>query len=256
MKKVLLAVLAILMCLVGYEIFHNRPQPVLNNMYSKGLLSSEEGTTLKYTGYFMGVIPMVDVAIIQEDGVFYDNKPAIKMDFIVTPLSPIFDFFKGRVTMTSMIDAKEKHALKFTEHVYVPGSIDEKKEVFYDQVRHTMKIADGEERETLPHTQDSLSMMYFLRHKDFEEGQELDLNVNTNQKNYRFLTKVNKKEIYSIGDTKISVLSTTTEIRRRDKSRRNVTKMSLWLTEGNKVPFLIKVFTSGLLIVFRLNYIS
>jgi len=254
MKKVFLIILGVLLCLGSFQVFNNRPQAILTDLHRKELLSSE-GTTLRYIVYFMGVIPLVEATISQQEGVAYDGKQAIEMKFLAKPISPFFDFFKGRVELVSLLDAKEMNALKFSEFLHVPGSITEGREVFYDQKNNIIKVKE-EERTMLPNTQDPLSMMYFLRHQNFVEGQEVDLNINTNQKDYRFLTKVDEKKVFLINHEEIAAVALGIDIKRRNKSRRNSTKMTVWLTDDKKIPFLIKVFTNGLLIVIRLNSIS
>ena len=253
MKKVFLMILIVLVCVGSFQVFNNRPQSILMELQKKDLLGAKRGIGLQYTVYFMGVVPMANILISQEDAGVYEGKDAIKMTMIAKPLSPLFDFYKGRVELVSLIDKKKEHALKFSETIYEPSSINETREIFYDQEKHIIK-ANNEERMMLPDTQDPLSMLHFLRSQDFKKGEVLDLNVNTNQKNYRFLTKVDKKQSFSVNGTKVSAVSLEIDIKRRNKTRRNSTQMTVWLTNDDKnTPFLIKVFTSGLFLVLRLN---
>jgi hypothetical protein len=88
--------------------------------------------------------------------------------------------------------------------------------------------------------------MFYIRHQSLEIGKEFDININTNQKNYRLFVKVIKDEEYKIKDKKAKVWVLTGDIRRRDKSPRHSSTMTLWILDNpSKTPLLIKV-TAGI----------
>jgi hypothetical protein len=108
-------------------------------------------------------------------------------------------------------------------------------------------------RQILPGTLDPFSVMYYLGRQTFEPGKEFDLNINTNQKNYRFFLKVLERKAQVINGKTIGIWLVKGDIRRRDKSPRHTTSLTMWLLDnGEKTPLFVRVSASGLPITARL----
>jgi hypothetical protein len=104
---------------------------------------------------------------------------------------------------------------------------------------------EGVKRVIFPNTQDPLSAMYFIRNQGMAAGKEFDINLNTNQKNYRFLLRVAGKKELLIRGRKVTLWLLDGQIGRRDKSRRHKTYIKIWFWEEAKVPVLVKTMTNG-----------
>jgi hypothetical protein len=112
----------------------------------------------------------------------------------------------------------------------------------------------GERRQILADTQDNLSAIFYIQHQKLEVGKTFDINVNTNQKNYRLLAEVIEKTEYAIDKGKVGVWVMHADIRRRDKNNPyHRSSMTVYfLDNADKTPLLIKVMASGFYITARL----
>jgi hypothetical protein len=153
-------------------------------------------------------------------------------------------FFKPKVTAESQIDLKQSLPVKFNYILDIPGLPLEDKAITYDHQNKTMDL-DGEKRVIFENTQDPLSVMYFIQNQEMAIGKIFDINVNTNQKNYRFLLKAAKKTEHIIKGKKVTIWMLEGDIRRRDKSRRHKTTIKIWFWEERKVAVLVKTMTNG-----------
>ncbi len=161
--------------------------------------------------------------------------------------------FNAKAEVESYIDEDTLLPFLFKESLSLPDSPLQQKEVLYDHERLVME-SGGSKRQILPGTQDPFSVMYYLSRQVFEPGKEFDLNINTNQKNYRFFLKVADREVHSIGGREIGIWVVKGDIKRRDKSPRHTTQLTMWLLDnGEKTPLFVKVVASGLLITARLT---
>jgi hypothetical protein len=156
-------------------------------------------------------------------------------------------FFRSHAVLDSYIDPQSFNPILFRQKLVSPGKERPEKEVVYDQKSGVMVIGDVK-RQILPNTQDPLSLMFNIRHMDFNNIGTLEMNINTNQKNYLLQGKV-KKRIISVGKKSYTVIIIDAEIKRRDKNpyhKSNVT-IVLLRDKGN-IPLSIRVFASGAII--------
>jgi len=190
---------------------------------------------------YVNFIPLGEV-IMENKGVKKMNgREAYHLKAYAKP-NKFFNFFrKVQIEIDSFIDKDTLLPVKFTQNLWVQGKPPEKKEVIYYQSKQFMEI-EGEKRIIYPHTYDPLSLFFsFLNRKDLIERGVIDLNINTNQKNYRFIAKVEKsKKIY-----KRKVFWIKGEVRRRDGSPRHSSTFRMLVLDSPQLPICIKVF-SGL----------
>ena len=161
-------------------------------------------------------------------------------------------FFEVKAKADSYVDLDRMHSLKFSESLIIPDKAKDEKEISYDQERNVMTI-EGIERYILPDTQDPLSAMLYIRRSPLEVGKDFDININTNQKNYRLYVKVIGKQIHNLDGKATGVWVMRCDIRRRDESPYHSSEMMLWLMdEASRTPILLKVMASGVYITARL----
>jgi hypothetical protein len=165
-------------------------------------------------------------------------------------------FLNAKAIINSYIDKNKLHSLRFTQTSILPDKPKDEKEVLYDQEKNIMELR-GVRRQILPDTQDPLSAMFYIQHQPLELGKEFDININTNQKNYRLYVKVIRKEEYLVDNKTVRLLLLQGDIRRRDKNPYHKSTFNLWILDNQyKIPILIKAMTNGGLITIRLTDIK
>ncbi|MDD5155742.1 MAG: DUF3108 domain-containing protein, partial [Candidatus Omnitrophica bacterium] len=140
----------------------------------------------------------------------------------------------------------------FKQRVTMAGRQETVKEVYYDQDNGIMSIS-GVKRQILPDTQDPLSAIFNLRRMQLDKIKEVEMNINTNQKNYILKGTVSLRQV-SVGNKPCNIAVVKATIRRRDKNNpyhQSQLTMVL-LPDKENIPVLIRVFASGMLINARL----
>jgi hypothetical protein len=125
------------------------------------------------------------------------------------------------------------------------------KEVYYDQKNGIMTL-NNIRHQIPPHTQDPLSLLFNTMRMDFDKVEEIEMNINTNQKNY-ILKGIATQEDIIINKKTYRIVLAKAEIKRRDKNPYHKSNISMvLLNEKENIPILIKVFASGILINAKL----
>ncbi|MBU1929444.1 MAG: DUF3108 domain-containing protein [Candidatus Omnitrophica bacterium] len=248
MKKVLIVVAAILLCLFIISYFNARPDSALAILAKKG--ASPTGD-LKYRVYLLGILPVGEAVLYSANKEDYQAQPVYHLRAEARSLKIFSKFFSGFAVLDSYIDTVSFNPRLFKQKVKFSGKPDINKEVFYDQDGNVMALL-GVKRQIMPNTQDPLSLIYKFRHMDFDKVKDFDLSLNTNQKNYMI------KGTASVSETSLSKVIYKTalvnaEIRRRDKNPYHKSRISILFLKGREnVPLLIKVIASGFLINAKL----
>lgn len=229
----------------------NRPLAVIKNL-NLGQSARPAYERLVFGVNFFGFLP-IGYAELSDLGIEnYQGKKVRHLSAQAKMIKIVSRFFEVKARADSYIDTENLHSLKFAEVLLIPDKPKDEKEVFYDQDNNIMNI-EGVERVILPHTQDPLSAMFYMRQQPLEIGKEFDININTNQKNYRLYIKVLAKEAYSLNGAEVGVWVMRGDIRRRDKSPYHSSEMMLWLLDDlAKTPILVKASASGASITARL----
>ncbi|RKY44456.1 MAG: hypothetical protein DRP81_05460 [Candidatus Omnitrophota bacterium] len=153
-----------------------------------------------------------------------------------------FDFFrKVKVEVDSFIDEDTFPPVKFTQDLQIQGKAPERKVVIYHQSEQFMEIG-GEKRGIYSPTYDPLSLLFsFLNRKGLKKGEVIDLNINTNQKNYRLIAKV--EESKKLHEKKIFWIRG--KVKRRDGNLRHSSTFLMVMLDNPHLPIFVRVF-SGL----------
>ncbi len=246
-KNIILSFCIILLLAVGSvafrEISSNNPLSIIkhNNLQNKLSAKSDNFT---FMVDFQGLIPAGSARFENKGEELYHGIRVCHLSAIAYPLDFYARFFNARVQVDSYVDADKLHTLKFKQTSILPNKARQEKEVLYDQGNNFMELK-GIKRQILPDTQDPLSAIFYIQHQDFKLGKVMDININTNQKNYQFYAKVIGREEYTLEAKKIGVWVLTGIIRRRDKNPYHKTTMKLWLLDNpSKSPLLIKTMSS------------
>lgn len=235
------------------EIIKDNPALILRQIAKNGSL---KGDSLKFKAKILGVITAGEATIKNEGIQLFQEKLVYHLAAEGKSAGWFSPFFKAEARCDSYTDKKKLHTLQFKIHTVLSDHPTEDKIISYDQDNLIMDAGE-ERRQILPNTHDPLSLMFYLQNQEFSPAKEYDLNINTNQKNYQFKATVIEKKTYSVDDEDIGVWIVKAEVKRRGKSKRNKSSVTMWLLDNeSKTPILFKVMTPIGPIVIRLVEVS
>jgi hypothetical protein len=249
MKKKIFIFIGLLV-LVGVFVFHinNNPGSIVSSLLKKGEVKPGE---LVYRINLFGIIPAAEAVFSTEVIEDYNGQKVYHLSATAAPLKFCAKLFNGYAVLDSFVDMQSLNPVLFRQKVKAPGKENPSKEIFYDQKNNTMTMA-GVERQVNPNTQDPLSMIFNLRHMDFDKTKDVELNLNTNQKNYTF-KGIAKQEDLAIGKKVLRVVNVNAQIKRKGKDHYNQSEVGIvFLKDRQNIPILIKVFAKGFFISIKL----
>ncbi len=193
---------------------------------------------------FQGIIPAGSARFENKGEELYQDIKVYHLSGRAYPLDFYTRFFNARAQVDSYVDADKLYTLKFKQSFILPNKTKQEKEILYDQDRNFMELK-GIKRQILPDTQDPLSAIFYIQHQDLKLGKVIDININTNQKNYQFYAKVIARQEYTLETKKIGVWVLEGVVRRRDKNPYHKTTLKLWVLDNpTKIPILIKTMSN------------
>ena len=240
---IFIALMLTLVLFVFIQLNKNNPLSIIKSLGLKNRLPVEGKITVFSVSYG-GILPVGEAELVNKGAYLYQGRQVYHLQAKAMVSKFISKFFDTFAQVDSYIDKDKLHSLRFIQTLIIPDKPKDEKEVLYDQSNNIMELR-GVKRQILPATQDPLSAMFYIQHQPLELGKEFDININTNQKNYRLYVKVIKREEYTIENKKIGVWVLQGDIRRRDKNPYHSSTMMLWLLDNpsNKIPILIKAMT-------------
>lgn len=250
MKKLLVIIFLVLFSLSLITWVKSKPGSIISTLTRSGGIKTGE---LRYRVYILWVLPVGEAVFEPEKAESYQGKKVYHLKAVAQSLSMLSGFFKASAVIESYVEISNFNPLLFKQIISIAGKPTIEKEVSYDQVNNTMTLA-GVKREVLPDTQDPISATYNIRHMDFAKTKSVEMNINTNQKNY-ILEGSAKEEEIEVGGKKYGLVFTKAQIRRRDKNNpyhRSQINMILLKVGNENIPILIKVFASGFPVTARL----
>ncbi|MBP7087904.1 MAG: DUF3108 domain-containing protein [Candidatus Omnitrophica bacterium] len=224
--------------LAGLYISH--PKTILKN-----LIIGKTADKIIFKVSYAGFMPL-GAGVVENNGIEDFGKEEAYHVKAIAWSNSLINFLGNKIEaeVHSFIDTDKFYTLKFMEKVSVGGETKEEKSIIYDQIKHIMK-KDGEEREILAETHDPLSLLFYLMRQDLTLGKTIDLNINTNQKNYRFYGKIVEEKTITVGNNIFKAYILKGKVQRRNNSLRHSSEFTVWfIDKPQKVPFLIKIFTN------------
>jgi len=250
MKRVLL-VLLIPVILVVFASYQNNNNISLIISHLKYNDSIKEGD-LEYQVNLFNVLPAAEAVFRGKGVATIDGQPTEHLSAVASSADYFSKLFLARVYLDSYLRVADQNPLLFQERIMIKGKEDDDKQVHYDQDAHIMTI-DGTQRQILPDTHDPLSAMAALRNMDFSKLDEVELNINTNQKNYILKGTVTPRSI-KVDRVEYQLYILKARIQRRDKNPYHKTGITIVFMKGEKnLPILVKVFASGAVINAKLK---
>lgn len=255
-KRAIVAVICFLLLVLAvvfiFEGSKNNAAYVVRSLGIDNLASADTAKSMMYGISFFGVLPVGKAELVNNGIIDYKGQQVYYLSGQADTAGIISSVFQAHAEAHSYIDKDKLYPVLFKQTLILPDKPKDEKEISYDQDNLMMEIK-GVRRLILANTQDPLSIMFYLSRQRFETGKEFDININTNQRNYRFFLKVLRKEEVTIKGKSTGIWVVKGDIRRRDKSPRHTSMMTLWLLDNPaKTPLLTKVSSSGIFITARL----
>lgn len=249
MKKISLAVLAVIILLSAFIFYNNNsPRLIISSLSRKSNIKSGE---LVYRVNLFGAIPAGDAILKVERLEEYNGQKVYHLSATANSLRCWAKVFAADAVLDSYIDTQTYNPILFKQKAIFSNGKNINKEVLYDQKSGIM-TTNKEKRSILPNTQDPLSLIFNIKHMDLDKIKEFETNINTNQKNYLFKGTAQSKDI-SINNKIYKIVFLQANISRRDKNPYHKSSISMvLLRERDNIPILINVFASGMLINAKL----
>jgi len=253
MKKFFVVLLAIIVLAAVFLVYNNtNPDTVISELTKQGSIRPGE---LNYQIQLFGFIPVGNAVFKTAQEIDFKGEKAYYLNASAQSLNSISGFFAASAMMDTYLDKTGLNPMFFKQTLNIKGKPSLVKEAEYFQKQGVMTIA-GEKRSIPFGTQDSLSLMYNIRHMDFDKVKDFEFNLNTNQKNYTFKGTSRNKEL-SVGGKDYKLAFVKAEIFRKDKNPYHRSKVEfVLLKDKENIPILIKVYASGAFINIRLMEIK
>ncbi len=247
MKKIFFVAVIVIFITILISNHNNTPGIVIADLLKKGPVQNGQ---LRYRLYLFGFLPIGEAVleppqfeVYKKQKVYYLNAKAQSLDLFSA-------VFNGKAALESYVDFYELNPIIFKQTI-INGKQNFIKEAFYNQ-REKIITIDGVERRIFPNTQDPLSGILKMQSIDFDKVNSVEMNINTNQKNYILNGAVEQKEIV-VNKKAVKIVFIKAEIKRRDGNPYHKSKLDIVFLKGKEnIPVLAKVFASGLLINARL----
>ena len=239
--KIIIISLVVLIVLGFLKSFYdNNPKTILKNIS----FEDKEPSKFKFKIYYLGFIPLGEVTFENKGLEQISGESVYHLEALAKPNSILNFFYKVNASAISYAKKDKFLPLKFLHRLEVRDELKEEKVVKYDH-KNKIMVFEGEKRKILDNTYDPLSLLFFLIKKaDLGIGKRIDLNINTNQKNYQFIADVIEKKEYVIGIDTFSLWRLDGETKRRGKNIRNSASFSIYLLNSSqKIPLAIRVST-------------
>jgi len=250
MKKFLFgSFLIIFLFLVFSSGYNNNPRIIISRLHN--IRDIQEITELRYTVYFLGIIPVgkavFNPARIEE----FMGKQTHHLSATAETSEFFPKSFAAKASLDSFVEDRQFNPLLYRLKLTVSGRKDINEEITYNQKDGFMSVA-GVKRFILPNTQDPLSAMFNIMRMDFEKITEFQINVNAHKKNYILKGIVQNKDL-SVNSRLQKIYILKGKVFRQDKNPYHQSSVTvILLKEKFNIPCLIEVFSGGLLIKTRL----
>lgn len=252
MKRIIILILVISVALAVFlNLKNNNPKESLLILLNKQEI--REVKRLTYRLYLFGILPIADAVFEYKEKEEYSNQEAYHIKVTAKNLDYLSYIVKGSAVLDSYIDAKDGNPFLFRQELKISGKPDIIREIKYDQKDHIMYL-NGERRKILPDTQDPISGLFFkIRGIDFKKTGNLEININTNQKNYIFIAEAHESYLKA-GGKRHGIINLSGEVKRQEENNPyHRSRVSIiFFPEKRNIPLLIRVFTAGLPVNIRL----
>lgn len=249
MKKIFLIFIIAFFCCIFFGYRNNDPRIIISNLVKKG--GDLKAGEFKYRIYLLGIFPVGEAVFSTAKVEEYRGKRVYHLNATAQSLKLFSKIFSGFAVLDSYVNMEQLNPVLFRQKLSISGKQDSDKEIIYDQKNEIMSIG-GLRRQIFPNTQDSLSAAFNLIRLDLSKVKEIEMNINTNQKNYILKASISGQDVWA-DKTRYRIFLAKADIYRRDHNPYHKSKVTMLLVkEKENIPVLIKIFSGGLLISAKL----
>ncbi len=242
MRKLLFTIIAVvILSSIFLFYYNNSPKIIFSSLARKTNAQAKE---LIYRVNFFGILPVADAILKVERLEEYNGQKVYHLSATANSLRWYTKMYNAYAILDSYADINTHDPILFRQKAVIANEKVINKEVYYDQKNGIMTL-NNIRRQIPPHTQDPLSLLFNIMHMDFDRAEGLEMNINTNQKNY-VIKGLKRSRDMSIDKKAYKLVFLNADIERREKSPYHQSKISIVFCRGKEnIPILIKVFASG-----------
>ncbi len=242
MRKLLFTIIAVvILSSIFLFYYNNSPKIIVSSLAGKTNVQAKE---LIYRVNLFGVLPVADAILKVERLEEYNGQKVYHLSATADSLRWYTKMYNAYAILDSYADINTHDPILFRQKAVIANEKVINKEVYYDQKNGIMTL-NNIRRQIPPHTQDPLSLLFNIMHMDFDRVEGLEMNINTNQKNY-VIKGLKRSRDMSIDKKAYKLVFLNADIERREKSPYHQSKISIvFCCDKENIPILIKVFASG-----------
>ncbi len=242
MRKLLFTIIAVvILSSIFLFYYNNSPKIIFSSLARKTNAQAKE---LIYRVNLFGILPVADAILKVERLEEYNGQKVYHLSATANSLRWYTKMYNAYAILDSYADINTHDPILFRQKAVIANEKVINKEVYYDQKNGIMTL-NNIRRQIPPHTQDPLSLLFNIMHMDFDRVEGLEMNINTNQKNY-VIKGLKRSRDMSIDKKAYKLVFLNADIERREKSPYHQSKISIvFCRDKENIPILIKVFASG-----------
>ncbi len=242
MRKLLFTIIAVvILSSIFLFYYNNSPKIIVSSLARKTNVQAKE---LIYRVNLFGVLPVADAILKVERLEEYNGQKVYHLSATANSLRWYTKMYNAYAILDSYVDINTHDPILFRQKAVIANEKVINKEVYYDQKNGIMTL-NNIRRQIPPHTQDPLSLLFNIMHMDFDRVEGLEMNINTNQKNY-VIKGLKRSRDMSIDKKAYKLVFLDVDIKRREKSPYHQSKINIvFCRDKENIPILIKVFASG-----------
>ena len=247
-KSLLIIIAAIVVLSMSLFYYNNSPKIIVSSLAGKINVQAKE---LIYRVNLFGILPVADAILKVDEMQNYNGQQVYHLSATANSLKWCAKMFNAHAILDSYVDTDTHDPILFQQKAVIANEKVINKEVYYDQKNGIMTL-NNIRRQIPPHTQDPLSLLFNTMHMDFDKIEEIEMNINTNQKNY-VVKGIKQSRDMSIDKKAYKLVFLNADIERREKSPYHQSKISIvFCRDKENIPILIKVFASGVFLNAKL----
>lgn len=250
MKRILALILmvSIIASVVSYR--KNNDVRSLLAHFSQDDLDSAQ--VLSYRILLFGCIPVGSAVLYMAQPAEYKGKPVYHVYLEADSASELSWLYVASIRADSYVNRQTYLPEAFTQKIFVKGKQSTERGVVYAQDEQTMSV-EGETRTIAGNTHDPLSAILRISRMDYDQLKDLELNINTNQKDYR-LTGTAERADALVNRMARGMITVSADVKRRSDNPYHQSHIEIIMASGKKnIPVLIRSFASGFLVTSRLT---
>ncbi|MCM8765636.1 MAG: DUF3108 domain-containing protein [Candidatus Omnitrophica bacterium] len=248
--------LGLIIVLVGWESYENRIERIIQKISAHKVLKEfGEKFILDFQINYLNVFPIGKASYYAKGLLPYEGKNVYQLEMEAEDIIPFSWLKPAKAKMVAYLDVLELLPRYLFINIEVNKEVKEKGEIIYYPEEGYI-VSEGKRYVILPSTYEPLSLIFYLMRMDFDLHKNKELNLNSNQANYKVNVDVQSKKEYKIGDKIYNVWEVNLSVRRRKgEIMRHSFEAKIYFLEedGRNIPLWGKAVTNLGNISFRLK---